>query len=299
MRKNNKPIRILKTYLLSACTIALLSACNDTTDETDDNDNGAISETYFDTTNPPNFDIVLPETSGPIAKLAASEPVTDPVSPEANHAIIYYVTKPGDTDYSQYSLYTWNNDSCDRSDETWLKDWSDVTNSPTGIDQYGPYWDIPLKDGNTDCINIIIRDKDLSNTLGSEASPSLSSNNYNIALIAGSTTAYKNREQAFIELSGISNAQAHLIASNQLVWKNAPSNASEYRLYVSLDGKIQLNDNYEYTQPYIVLSASSLSAEQQSQFPQLKDDSLIFTFDNTINSRNVIKAQLVAIAVDD
>lgn len=299
MRKNNKHRRILKTYFLSACAVAILSGCNDTTDKDDGTDNGAITKTYFDTTNPPNFDIVLPKTSGPTAKLAASEPVTDPVLPEANHAIVYYVTKPGDTDYSQYSLYTWNNDSCDRSDENWVKGWNDMSNSPAGIDQYGPYWNIPLKDGNTDCINIIIRDKELSNKLGSDASPSLSSNNYNIALISGSTTAYKNREQAFIELSGISNAQAHLIASNQLVWKNAPSNASEYRLYVSLDGKIQLNDDYEYTQPYIVMSGSSLSAEQQSLFPQLKDESLTFSFANTINSRNLIKAQLVAIAVDD
>lgn len=289
-----------KILMLPILTTGFLIGCNDATDEATHNPDTPTTESYFDTTNPPNFDIALPQNTGPVAKLAGSEPVADPIAPAANQAVIYFVTKPdANADYRQYSLYTWNDGTCDRTDSTWLKEWSDTSNTPTGIDQYGPYWQLPLKEGDSDCLNIIVRDAALNNQLGSDARPSLNKNNHNIALIAGSTTAYLNRESAYLQLSGIANAQAHLISGNQLIWKNAPTAASEYRLYVSLDAKVQLNDRYQYTQPYVVMTPSNLTAQQQIKFPQLKADSVALSLDDDINIRNIIKAQLIAIAVDD
>lgn len=289
----------LKSLMLPILGTFFLIGCNDSSNETNNDPDTPATESYFDTTNPPNFDITLPTTNGPIAKLSGSEPVTDPIEPSENQAIIYLVTKPDDNaDYRQYSLYTWNDENCDRTGPTWLKDWSDISNTPAGIDQYGPYWQLPLKEGDSDCLNIIIRDVDLNNQLGSDARPSLSKSNHNIALIPGSTTAYLNREEAYLQLSGIANAQAHLISGDQLVWKNAPTAASEYRLYVSLDAKIELDDHYQYTQPYVVMSPSSLTAEQEMKFPSLSQDSVTLSLDDELDIRNIIKAQLVAMAID-
>lgn len=287
----------LKTVLLPICMTSFLIGCNDSSDNTETD---TTTDNYFDTTNPPNFDIILPTTDGPTAKLAATEPVTEPITPDEQQAVVYFVTKPGSNiDYSQYTLYTWNDANCDRSDDSWIKDWSDLTNTPTGTDQFGPYWQLPLQDGDTNCLNLIVRDASLSNQLGTDAHASLDQYNNIISLVAGSTENYASREDAYIQISGVANAQAHLISDTQLVWKNAPATASEYRLYISLDGDIALNSDYQYTQPYAVMTTSSLTAEQQAKLSQLTDDSVTLSLDSGINMRNVIKAQLVAIAVDD
>ncbi|MGO3799771.1 MAG: hypothetical protein ACTJHE_10985, partial [Vibrio casei] len=115
-----KPYRYkFKTLMLPILTTGFLIGCNDASDETNHDPDTPATENYFDTTTPPNFDIVLPKTNGPIAKLAGSEPVADPIAPSENQAVVYFVTKPDtNADYRQYSLYTWNDGNCDRADST-------------------------------------------------------------------------------------------------------------------------------------------------------------------------------------
>ncbi|WP_232323373.1 pullulanase-type alpha-1,6-glucosidase [Photobacterium sp. J15] len=106
-----------------------------------------------------------------------------------------------------------------------------------------------------------------------------------------------SREEAFIAVSGISNAEAHLVDGHTLVWEKA-KNAKEVRLYVSLGGNIEPEKDYTFDEQYIVLKSSTLSEGIKSKFPVLANQAA-FSIDADIDMRPVMKAELVAMAVDE
>ena len=261
----------------------------------------ASEDVKFDTTKPPKIKIKLPKTDGPTAFLPESGSVEEPIQAGDNEAVIYMVARNGESNslgnYSGYSLHVWNDGNCDRAAEV-NSGWGDASITPDGEDEFGPYWKMPLKDGNTECINFIIRDEHLSNMSGSDAKVDfVEIPDRTASYVTGSPTAYDERGDAYVKLFGVANAEAHLVEGHTLIWDGADS-ADEVRLYVELDGGFSPDSDNEYNADYIVLKPTVLSAEVKAQFPHLADKQA-YSIDKKIDMRPVIKAELAALAVDE
>ncbi len=276
--------------VIPLCSAIALNACFD-----DD------STIIFPEANRPDIDIVIPEVNGPTAILPQAGDVKEPIVAGAKEAVIYYVAKNNASapeNFSNYSLHLWNNDTCDKIDDSELNaSWDDKKVAPAGEDEFGPYWKIKLKDGNTDCINFIVRDDNLNNMLGSDAKLELDKISDAVAsFVPGSTEAYDNRADAYLQISAVANAAAHLIEGHTLLWDGS-ADATDVRLYLSLNGDIKPNDEGQYKAQYIQLTPTTLSEQSKAKFKHLADKKA-FAIDPSINMRPIIKAQLVVMAVD-
>lgn len=295
----NFKLSTIAKLMFPLLSTAAIVGCNSSSDSSGDSGNG-----YFDTTNPPAIDINLPATDGPVAKLPAGGAVEEPIQAANGEAVLYFVEKSDSAvakstaDYLNYSLHIWNNDKCDRADDELLVGWDDESNKPVGADQYGPYWKLPLTAGSTNCINLIVRDNNKQNLLGTDGSINFDDiTDRTASIVAGSGTSVDSRESAFVSISGIANASAHLVDQNTLVWDGAEG-ADEVRLYVSLAAGIEpKGDAYAYENDYIVLDSGTMSADAIAKFPQLVGKPA-FSVDSAINMRPVMKAEMAVIAVD-
>ncbi|MGF1788513.1 pullulanase-type alpha-1,6-glucosidase [Photobacterium swingsii] len=271
----------------------------------DNNDDGN-KHAYFDTTNPPKINIVIPETSGPVAKLKATGKVDEPIIAADGEAVLYLVEKAKDSsvgkasskDYSDYNLYIWNDDTCKRAGQSLLQsDWNKIVNTPTGSDSNGPYWKLPLQNASPNCMNIIVRkgtDK-LTNNVKFDFDTITDRTG---SLTTSVTEPYDSREAAFLSLAGVANAEAHLVDAHTLVWDGA-TGAKDVRLYLSLASDIEpKGDKYQFDNQYIELNTGSISAAAQKKYPKLKGKTA-YSIDPMIDMRPIVKAELVAIAVDD
>ncbi|PSU36190.1 pullulanase-type alpha-1,6-glucosidase [Photobacterium lutimaris] len=277
--------------VIPLCSAFVIVGCN----------SSSSADGKFDTTNPPAIDIELPETDGPTAFLPQSGSVEEPIKAGADEAVIYMVAKNSHakslSSYNNYSLHVWNNDACDRAAKE-SSGWDDKSIAPVGVDEFGPYWKLPLKSGSTDCINFIIRDESLSNLSGSDAKIDFNEiKDRTASYVAGSTQAYDDRGDAYVLLFGVANAEAHLVEGHTFIWDGAES-ADEVRLYVQLEGGFGPNSENKYDAEYIVLEPTVLSADVKAKFPHLANKRA-YTIDNSIDMRPVIKAELAAIAVDE
>ncbi|MGF1703576.1 pullulanase-type alpha-1,6-glucosidase [Photobacterium makurazakiensis] len=281
--------------VIPLCSVVMFVGCNSSS-------NDSTGDGYFDTTNPPSIDIELPKTDGPDATLPASGEVDEPISAGTNEAVIYMVAKNGtavsrSNNYSDYSLHVWNNDTCDRALEP-NSGWEDDSITPVGVDEFGPYWKLKLNDAETDCVNFIIRDENLSNLSGSDAKIDFNEiPDRTASYLSGSTKSYNERGDAYVQLFGVANASAHLVEGHTLIWDEAEE-ADEVRLYVELEGGFGPNSNNIYDSDYIVLEPTVLSADVKAKFPHLANKPA-FSIDTSIDMRPVIKAELAALAVDD
>ena len=285
--------------MLPVCSAVVIMGCNSNDNHTPDG--------YFDTTNPPAIDITLPATDGPQAALPESGAVPQPVKAADNEAVIYLVEKAGNTagadifssaakDYAQYSLHVWNNGTCDRAGVE-NGAWDNVSIKPAGVDELGPYWRLPLKDGDTDCLNFIVRDDKVNNLSGSDAKLVFSEiPDRTASYLSGSTKAYDERGDAYVQLFGIANAEAHLVSSHLLLWDGVEQ-AEEVRLYVSLDGQLQPNDKGHYAAEYAVLTPIALPANVKTAQPHLAGKTA-YAIDGDIDMRTIMKAQMAVLAVD-
>ncbi|WEM45839.1 pullulanase-type alpha-1,6-glucosidase (plasmid) [Photobacterium sp. DA100] len=278
--------------VIPLCSAFVIVGCNSSSSSTDGK---------FDTTNPPAIDIELPQTDGPIAYLPQSGSVAEPIKAGDDEAVIYMVARNSAakvlSSFDNYSLHVWNNDTCDRAAEV-NSGWEDKSIAPEGVDEYGPYWKLPLKSGKTDCINFIIRDGNLSNLSGSDAKLDFNQiEDRTASYVSGSNQAYDDRGDAYVLLFGVANAEAHLVEGHTLIWDGAES-ADEVRLYVQLDGGFAPNSENQYDADYIVLEPTVLSADVKAKFPHLANKPA-FSIDRAIDMRPVIKAELAAIAVDE
>lgn len=287
---------LLASSILSFLTTITVVGCNNSSST-----NNSEKDAYFDTTNPPKIVLNLPHNTGPIAKLPISGSIEEPVVANDNEAVIYLVTKPNQAltkNFNQYSLHIWNNNQCDRADESAVNGaWDNSQNKPIGIDKYGPYWKVKLKPGSTNCLNVIVRDDQLNNQLSGDGKVDFALiPDRTASFVAGSNEPKNSREAAFIAISGIEGAKAHLIDGETLIWDGIQS-ANEVRLYVSLGASVEPNNNYQYDEPYIVLKPKALTLEQMQTFPHLATMSA-YSIPSTIDMRSVVKAEMVALAVD-
>lgn len=117
-----------------------------------------------------------------------------------------------------------------------------------------------------------------------------------VSYLSGDTKAKDSREEAFVAMSGVANAEAHLIGEKTLVW-NGAANADQVRLYVSLKGDIEPNKNYQYTNDYILLEPTQLTAQQESRFPYLAGQQA-YAIPADVDMRSIVKAETIALAVD-
>ncbi|PSW16022.1 DUF3372 domain-containing protein [Photobacterium rosenbergii] len=261
----------------------------------------ASEDVKFDTTKPPKIKIKLPKTDGPTAFLPESGSVEEPVRAGDNEAVIYMVARNGESqslgNYSGYSLHVWNDSNCDRAGEV-NSGWGDASITPDGEDEFGPYWQLPLKGGDTQCLNFIIRDENLSNMSGSDAKIDfVEIPDRTASYVTGSPVAYDDRGDAYVKLFGVANAEAHLVEGHTLIWDGAES-ADEVRLYVQLEGGFSPDNDNKYDADYIVLKPTVLSAEVKAKFPHLANKQA-YSIDKKVDMRPVIKAELAALAVDE
>ncbi|GHA55460.1 pullulanase-type alpha-1,6-glucosidase [Photobacterium aphoticum] len=275
--------------VLPLCSAAVLVGCNSNSSHND-------ADGYFDTTNPPAIDIALPKTDGPQATLPKAGAVPEPITAGDNEAVIYFVDKSNNKAFDQYSLHVWNNDTCDRAEEV-NGEWGNKTILPDGVDAQGPYWRLPLVDGKTACINFIVRDENLSNLTGDAKLAFNEISDRTASYLSGSTAAYDERGDAYVQLFGIANAEAHLASSHILLWEGV-EHAEELRLYVSLDGQLQPNEKGTYDADYAVLTPVPMPASVRATQPHLIGKTA-YMIDGNIDMRPIMKAQMAVLAVDN
>ncbi|TQI80016.1 pullulanase-type alpha-1,6-glucosidase [Serratia fonticola] len=216
---------------------------------------------------------ITPDTNNqePIARLPDIAIPGEAVIAGENQAVIHLVDIAGVTsgtpaDYSGKNLFLWNNDTCDALDNP-SGDWNDTSTVPTGSDSYGPYWVLPLTK-TTGCINFILRDG--TNKL-IDADMRLSFSEFpdrTVSTLAGSSTLYDTRADAFRAAFGVALAEAHWVEKQTLLWP-AGEGKPIVRLYYNHNGKVVANSEGKFTDAYLSLTPTNISQELASRFPHL------------------------------
>ncbi|MCC8422028.1 pullulanase-type alpha-1,6-glucosidase [Photorhabdus thracensis] len=171
-------------------------------------------------------------------------------------------------DYSTNTLYLWNDKNCDSLASPSLS-WNDFSAIPTGSDSYGPYWVVPLNK-NEGCINFIVRDGNNTKLIDSDLRISFSDfSNRTISVIPGSNQIYSSRAEAFESVFGVSQASAHWVDNQTLLWSGG-ADKPYVRLYHSRS-KVVANDQGNFTDSYLALTPTTLSQKTADRFPHLKN----------------------------
>ncbi len=248
-----------------------------------------------------NSSDVSPDTNNqePIARLPDIAMPGEAVMAGENQAVIHLVDIAGITsgsaaDYSTKNLFLWNNDTCDALDNP-SGDWNDTSTTPTGNDSYGPYWVLPLTK-TTGCINFILRDG--TNKL-IDTDMRLSFSDFpdrTVSALAGSSTLYDTRAEAFRAAFGVALAEAHWVDKHTLLWP-AGEGKPIVRLYYNHSGKVAANSEGKFTDNYISLTPTSISQELGSRFPHLADYAAFKLPDNA-KVDELLSGETVALAAN-
>ncbi|AGM42429.1 pullulanase-type alpha-1,6-glucosidase [Aeromonas hydrophila] len=270
-----------KVALVTASLLALLSGCND---------NSSSPST--------------PEpTDGPVARLPNVQPPAEQLVAGPDQAVIALVDTQTSAargvtgPFANYSLHLWNNDACSATAESGLNaGWDDKVNTPAAADGFGPSWVVPLSKLEG-CINFIARNGDLANLTGSDMKVVFSDHpDRTVAIVAGKNEIFGSRAEAFTAAFGVAGASAHLIDGNTLIWQGG-KDKPHVRLYYTESGTIKANAEGVFDFPYITLTPTSLTAEQQAKYPHLKD-AAAFTLPAGKDLKPLLKGELVAIGTD-
>ncbi|ENC6660096.1 pullulanase-type alpha-1,6-glucosidase, partial [Aeromonas hydrophila] len=199
--------------------------------------------------------------------------------------------------FANYSLHLWNNDACSATAESGLNaGWDDKVNTPAAADGFGPSWVVPLSKLEG-CINFIARNGDLANLTGSDMKVVFSDHpDRTVAIVAGKNEIFGSRAEAFTAAFGVAGASAHLIDGNTLIWQGG-KDKPHVRLYYTESGTIKANAEGVFDFPYITLTPTSLTAEQQAKYPHLKD-AAAFALPAGKDLKPLLKGELVAIGTD-
>ncbi|HDC4321203.1 TPA: pullulanase-type alpha-1,6-glucosidase, partial [Aeromonas hydrophila] len=199
--------------------------------------------------------------------------------------------------FANYSLHLWNNDACSATAESGLNaGWDDKVNTPAAADGFGPSWVVPLSKLEG-CINFIARNGDLANLTGSDMKVVFSDHpDRTVAIVAGKNEIFGSRAEAFTAAFGVAGASAHLIDGNTLIWQGG-KDKPHVRLYYTESGTIKANAEGVFDFPYITLTPTSLTAEQQAKYPHLKD-AAAFSLPAGKDLKPLLKGELVAIGTD-
>lgn len=269
-----------KVALVTASLLALLSGCND------------------NSTSP------TPEPSdGPVARLPNVQPPAEQLVAGPDQAVIALVDTQTSAargvtgPFANYSLHLWNNDACNATAESGLNaGWDDKANTPAEVDGFGPSWVVPLSKVEG-CINFIARNGDLANLTGSDMKVVFSDHpDRTVAIVAGKNEIFGSRAEAFTAAFGVAGASAHLIDGNTLIWQGG-KDKPHVRLYYTDSGTIKANAEGVFDFPYITLTPTSLTAEQQAKYPHLKD-AAAFALPAGKDLKPLLKGELVAIGTD-
>lgn len=269
-----------KVALVTASLLALLSGCND------------------------NSSSPTPEPSdGPVARLPNVQPPAEQLVAGPDQAVIALVDTQTSAargvtgPFANYSLHLWNNDACNATAESGLNaGWDDKANTPAAVDGFGPSWVVPLSKVEG-CINFIARNGDLANLTGSDMKVVFSDHpDRTVAIVAGKNEIFGSRAEAFTAAFGVAGASAHLIDGNTLIWQGG-KDKPHVRLYYTDSGTIKANAEGVFDFPYITLTPSSLTAEQQAKYPHLKD-AAAFALPAGKDLKPLLKGELVAIGTD-
>ncbi|QXA16979.1 pullulanase-type alpha-1,6-glucosidase [Aeromonas sp. FDAARGOS 1403] len=269
-----------KVALVTASLLALLSGCND------------------NSTSP------TPEPSdGPVARLPNVQPPAEQLVAGPDKAVIALVDTQTSAargvtgPFANYSLHLWNNDACNATAESGLNaGWDDRANTPAAVDGFGPSWVVPLSKVEG-CINFIARNGDLANLTGSDMKVVFSDHpDRTVAIVAGKNEIFGSRAEAFTAAFGVAGASAHLIDGNTLIWQGG-KDKPHVRLYYTDSGTIKANAEGVFDFPYITLTPTSLTAEQQAKYPHLKD-AAAFALPAGKDLKPLLKGELVAIGTD-
>ncbi|MGL6520788.1 pullulanase-type alpha-1,6-glucosidase [Aeromonas dhakensis] len=269
-----------KVALVTASLLALLSGCND------------------------NSSSPTPEPSdGPVARLPNVQPPAEQLVAGPDQAVIALVDTQTSAargvtgPFANYSLHLWNNDACNATAESGLNaGWDDKANTPAAVDGFGPSWVVPLSKLEG-CINFIARNGDLANLTGSDMKVVFSDHpDRTVAIVAGKNEIFGSRAEAFTAAFGVAGASAHLIDGNTLIWQGG-KDKPHVRLYYTESGTIKANAEGVFDFPYITLTPTSLTAEQQAKYPHLKD-AAAFALPAGKDLKPLLKGELVAIGTD-
>lgn len=270
-----------KVALVTASLLALLSGCND---------NSSSPST--------------PEpTDGPVARLPDVQPPAEQLVAGPDQAVIALVdtqtsaARGIEGPFANHSLHLWNNDACNATAESGLNaGWDDKANTPTAVDSFGPSWVVPLAKLEG-CINFIARNGDLANLTGADMKVVFSDHpDRTVAIVAGKSEVFDSRADAFTAAFGVAGASAHLIDGNTLIWQGG-KDKPHVRLYYTESGTIKANAEGVFDFPYLSLTATSLTAEQQAKYPHLKD-AAAFALPSGKDLKPLLKGELVAIGTD-
>ncbi|MFM1713390.1 pullulanase-type alpha-1,6-glucosidase [Aeromonas salmonicida] len=270
-----------KVALVTASLLALLSGCND---------NSSSPST--------------PEpTDGPVARLPDVQPPAEQLVAGPDQAVIALVdtqtsaARGIEGPFAYHSLHLWNNDACNATAESGLNTgWDDKANTPTAVDSFGPSWVVPLAKLEG-CINFIARNGDLANLTGADMKVVFSDHpDRTVAIVAGKSEVFDSRADAFTAAFGVAGASAHLIDGNTLIWQGG-KDKPHVRLYYTESGTIKANAEGVFDFPYLSLTATSLTAEQQAKYPHLKD-AAAFALPSGKDLKPLLKGELVAIGTD-
>ncbi|MDD9212247.1 pullulanase-type alpha-1,6-glucosidase [Aeromonas dhakensis] len=269
-----------KVALVTASLLALLSGCND------------------------NSSSPTPEPSdGPVARLPNVQPPAEQLVAGPDQAVIALVDTQTSAargvtgPFANYSLHLWNNDACSATAESGLNaGWDDKANTPAAVDGFGPSWVVPLSKVEG-CINFIARNGDLANLTGSDMKVVFSDHpDRTVAIVAGKNEIFGSRAEAFTAAFGVAGASAHLIDGSTLIWQGG-KDKPHVRLYYTDSGTIKANAEGVFDFPYITLTPTSLTAEQQAKYPHLKD-AAAFALPAGKDLKPLLKGELVAIGTD-
>ncbi|MBO0407873.1 pullulanase-type alpha-1,6-glucosidase [Aeromonas hydrophila] len=270
-----------KVALVTASLLALLSGCND------------------NSSSPSTPD----PADGPVARLPNVQPPAEQLVAGPDQAVIALVDTQTSAargvsgPFANYSLHLWNNDACSATAESGLNaGWDDKVNTPAAADGFGPSWVVPL--GKLEgCINFIARNGDLANLTGSDMKVVFSDHpDRTVAIVAGKNEIFGSRAEAFTAAFGVAGASAHLIDGNTLIWQGG-KDKPHVRLYYTESGTIKANAEGVFDFPYITLTPTSLTAEQQAKYPHLKD-AAAFALPAGKDLKPLLKGELVAIGTD-
>jgi pullulanase len=267
-----------KVALVIASLLALLSGCNDNSSS--------------------------PSTpDGPVARLPNVQPPAEQLVAGPDQAVIALVdtqtsaARGVDGPFANYSLHLWNNDACNATAGSGINaGWDDKVNTPAAADGFGPSWVVPLAKLEG-CINFIARNGDLANLTGANMKVIFSDHpDRTVAIVAGKSEVFGSRADAFNAAFGVAGASAHLIDSNTLIWQGGKEKP-HVRLYYTASGTIKANGEGVFDFPYITLTPTSLTAEQQAKYPHLKD-AAAFALPLAADLKPLLKGELVAIGTD-
>ncbi|MGY3945531.1 pullulanase-type alpha-1,6-glucosidase [Aeromonas tecta] len=270
-----------KVALVTASLLALLSGCND-------NSSSATTPTPQDE---------------PVARLPNMQPPAEQLVAGPNEAVIALVDTQTSAarsiagPFASHSMHLWNNDACNATAESGLNaSWDDASKTPAAVDSFGPSWVVPLAKMEG-CINFIARNGDMANLTGADMKVVFSEHpDRTVAIVAGKNEIFGSRAEAFTAAFGVAGASAHLIDGSTLIWQGG-KDKPHVRLYYTESGTITANSEGVFDFPYLKLTATSLTAEQQAKYPHLKD-AAAFALPSGKDLKPLLKGELVAIGTD-